>query len=130
LKEHWKIEEKNYGTMLTLLDEWDLDRVNEFSNYINKNLVPEKNQNFIVNLEKVDFIDSMALGVLINLNRRYKEEGGTVYLMNPRKTVENILKQSGIYKIFQIFHSEKELIKHIESQSLQGAPPKKKSEDN
>jgi len=113
VQEHWKIEDKSYGKMLTLLDEWDLDRVNEFSNYINENLVPEKNQNFIVNLVKVDFIDSMALGVLINLHRRFKEEGGTVFLLNPQKGVENILRQSGVYKIFQIFFSEEELIAAI-----------------
>ena len=129
MKEHWKIEEKDYGTILTLLDEWDLDRINEFSNYINKNLVPEKFQNFIVNLEKVDFIDSMALGVLINLNRRYKAEGGTVYLLNPQKTVENILKQSGIYKIFQIFHSKEDLINHIKTLPATELPKKEESEE-
>jgi anti-anti-sigma factor len=129
LEEHWKIEEKDYGTMLTLLDEWDLDRINEFSNYINQSLVPEKLQNFVVNLEKVDFIDSMALGVLINLNRRYKAEGGTVYLLNPRKTVENILKQSGIYKIFQIFHSEEDLINHIKTLPAAEVPKKEEPEE-
>ncbi len=115
MKEHWKIEQKDYGTKLTLLDEWDLDRVNEFSNYINENLNPSENQNFVVDLKKVGFIDSMALGVLINLHRRYKEEGGTVYLINPQKTVEKILQQSGILNIFQVFNSEAELQKHINS---------------
>ena len=114
LNEHWKIEEKDYGTVLTLLDEWDLDRVNEFSNYISEHLKPEKKENFVVDLHKVDYIDSMALGVLINLHRRYKEEGGCVYLLQPRKTVENILKQSGVYKVFKVLQTEDEIRKCIE----------------
>jgi len=129
VQEHWKIEDKSYGKMLTLLDEWDLDRVNEFSNYINENLVPEKNQNFIVNLVKVDFIDSMALGVLINLHRRFKEEGGTVFLLNPQKGVENILRQSGVYKIFQIFFSEEELIASIQEAASEDEDEESSSEE-
>jgi anti-anti-sigma factor len=113
VNEYWKIEEKDYGIVLTLLSEWDLDRINEFSNFINEKLQPQKNQNFIVDLHQVEYIDSMALGVLINLHRRYKEQGGIVYLLSPTKTVENILKQSGIYKIFNIFYSEEELVNHI-----------------
>ncbi len=119
MNDYWEIERKDYGTKLTLLTEWDLDRVNEFSNYINENLQPEKNQNFIVDLHRVDYIDSMALGVLINLHRRYKEEGGTVYLLQPQKTVENILKQSGVFKIFNVYYSEDELSTHILGGKLQ-----------
>jgi anti-sigma B factor antagonist len=122
LDSHWKIEERQYATVLTLMDEWDLDRVNEFSNFIAQKLNPEKNQNFVVDLSKVDYIDSMALGVLINLHRRYKEEGGTVYLLKPQPTVEKILKESGVYKIFHVFHSETDIQKHIrETQVPPGA---------
>ena len=31
MNENWTIEEKDYGIVLTPLQEWDLDRVNEFS---------------------------------------------------------------------------------------------------
>lgn len=114
----WKIEERDYGMVLTLLSEWDLDRVNEFSNFVAKKLEPQKNRNFVVNLANVDYIDSMALGVMINLHRRFKEGGGTVFLISPKPTVDKILRESGVYRIFQIFTSEVELKRHLAQQIL------------
>ncbi|MBF0430894.1 MAG: STAS domain-containing protein [Fibrobacteria bacterium] len=115
MQNFWEIKERSFGTTLTLLSEWDIDRVNEFSNYVNENLKPEKNQNFVVDLQHVEFIDSMALGVLIHLKRIFESEGGFVYLLKPSKTVEKVLQQSGVIKIFTIFHSEPDLITFIQN---------------
>ncbi len=115
MNSNWIIEEKDFGVVLTPQQEWDLDMVNEFSAFIEKNLKPEKDQNFIVDLHKIEYIDSMALGVLINLHRRYKEEGGTVFLLKPHATVDKILKESGVFKIFEIFYSDNEMMDRLKA---------------
>jgi len=114
LKDNWTIAEQDYGIVLTPLQEWDLDRVNEFSNFLQQHLKPQKHQNFIVDLAKIEYIDSMALGVLVNLHRRYQEEGGTVYLLNPQETVDKILKESGISKVFNIFYNQSDMLAEIQ----------------
>ncbi|MBF0433447.1 MAG: STAS domain-containing protein [Fibrobacteria bacterium] len=106
----WEIEVKDYGTMLSLSKEMDMDRINEFSNYINENLHPEKSKVFIINLENVNFIDSMVLGILNNLRLRCEKKGGHVLLYMVKKGIIDMLNTSGLLNFFHVFQTEDELI--------------------
>ena|SRR5581483_3030547 len=60
----------------------------------------------VINLEKVRYIDSTGLGVLIGGLKRVREHGGTVNLVCNNPQIKKIFDITGLVKIFGIFESE------------------------
>ena len=56
----------------------------------------------VVNLERVDFIDSTALGVLIGARKRAREHDGEVVLAAPAEPVRKVLSITGLERVFPI----------------------------
>jgi len=56
----------------------------------------------VVDLEKVDFMDSTGLGVLVGALRRLKERDGTLSLVCPQGPVLRVLEVTGLSKVFDI----------------------------
>lgn len=59
----------------------------------------------VVDLEKVAFIDSSGLGVLVSGLRRVKERSGTMRLVCTRDNILKIFRITGLDKVFPIFPS-------------------------
>ncbi len=59
--------------------------------------------NVIVNLEKVGFIDSSGLGVLVSALRRARERDGVVRIVCTRDNILKIFRITGLDKVFPIF---------------------------
>jgi anti-sigma B factor antagonist len=62
--------------------------------------------NLVINLEKVRYIDSTGLGVLIGGLKRVREHGGSVNLVCTNPQIKKIFDITGLVKIFGIFDSE------------------------
>jgi anti-sigma B factor antagonist len=58
-----------------------------------------------VNLERVEFLDSTGLGVLIGGLKRCRERDGSLSLVAPRETVRKVLSITGLDKVFPIHAS-------------------------
>ncbi|MBQ9949736.1 MAG: anti-sigma factor antagonist [Clostridia bacterium] len=56
----------------------------------------------ILDMSGVSFMDSSGLGVILGRYRLVTEHGGTLAVRNPNKTVDRILKMSGIYSIVEV----------------------------
>lgn len=61
--------------------------------------------NVVVDLDRVSFIDSSGLGVLVGALRRAKERSGSVRLVCARENVLKIFRITGLDKVFPIFTS-------------------------
>jgi anti-sigma B factor antagonist len=57
----------------------------------------------IVDLEKVGFIDSSGLGVLVSALRRAREKDGAVRIVCTRESILKIFRITGLDKVFPIF---------------------------
>ena len=57
----------------------------------------------IVDLRKVDFLDSTGLGALIGAQRRAKEFGGEVRLVAKEGQILRLLRITGLLKVFGVF---------------------------
>lgn len=57
----------------------------------------------IIDLEKVAFIDSSGLGVLVSALRRAREKDGVVRIVCTRDGVLKIFRITGLDKVFPIF---------------------------
>lgn len=61
--------------------------------------------NVVVDLDRVSFIDSSGLGVLVGALRRAKEASGSLRLVCTRDGVLKIFRITGLDKVFPIFSS-------------------------
>ena len=93
------IQEKSgvlYVCLSGELDEYSSGYVrNEFENAF-------KNFTFndvVVDMKKLDFMDSTGIGVLIGRYKVLKKNNKGIYISNPNPTIEKIIKMSGIYEI-------------------------------
>lgn len=64
--------------------------------------------NILVNMEKVGFIDSSGLGVLVSGLRRVKERSGVIRLVCTKDNILKIFRITGLDKVFPIFADEAE----------------------
>lgn len=55
-----------------------------------------------IEMSKVDYLDSAALGMLMLLNERAKEANKPVTLLNPSSLVSQVLEVANFSKIFSI----------------------------
>ena len=59
----------------------------------------------LIDLEKVDFLDSTALGVLVGGLKRARAEGGSMALVCTQERLLKIFRITGLTKVFQIHDS-------------------------
>lgn len=78
----------------------------EIDNRLDNNQV----NNLIINLEKVSFIDSSGLGVIIGRYKKISANSGKMYIVGAQPAVEKILFFSGINKLIPICKNEQDVI--------------------
>jgi len=62
----------------------------------------EQSDSVDIDLSKVDYADSTALGLIIALRNRLRERGGTVRLVNPSERMRKLLNYAGLDRAFEI----------------------------
>ena len=112
-----KIVEKSIGEVTICVIEGKL------SGFEGKGLIQEKireltsrNANKIVlDLSKVNWIDSTGLGELIaSLSSIKKTEGGNMVLSNLQAPVQSLLKMTNLTEIFDVYESYEDAVKSFE----------------
>ncbi|HMD02034.1 MAG TPA: STAS domain-containing protein [Candidatus Baltobacteraceae bacterium] len=76
-------------------------------------LIDRGHYNLVINLEKVRYIDSTGLGVLIGALKRVREHGGTVNLVCTNPQIKKIFDITGLVKIFGIYDNEQDAKKAL-----------------
>lgn len=79
-------------------------------------LVNKGNYHLIVNMEKVDFLDSTGLGVLVGGLKRVRAHDGTLDLVCTQANILKIFRITGLTKVFGIYDSVREAIDQRKSQ--------------
>ena len=67
----------------------------------------------VIDLEKVRYINSSGLGLLITLLTKMRNAGGELYLTAPSEHVKKLLIITKLNGIFKIFDSVDELTSHL-----------------
>jgi anti-sigma B factor antagonist len=71
----------------------------------------------IVDLSKVEYIDSSALGVIIGGLKRMREVGGNMSLICPNPRVRRVFEITGLDKIFDIYNSSEDALQETGKES-------------
>lgn len=59
----------------------------------------------IVDVEAVDFIDSVGLGALVSALKRTRTAGGELRLVGVRSHMERVLRVTGLHRVFGSYDS-------------------------
>jgi anti-sigma B factor antagonist len=62
----------------------------------------EQSDTVDIDLSKVEYADSTALGLIIGLRNRLRERGGSVRLVAPSERMRKLLGYAGLDKAFEI----------------------------
>jgi anti-sigma B factor antagonist len=70
----------------------------------------------VINLANVDFIDSIALSILVQGLKHALQVGGELYLCNIQQPVQIIFELTRLDKVFRIFDSEQAAVNALENE--------------
>ena len=73
-------------------------------------LVSKGNYQLVVNLDKVGFLDSTGLGVLIGGLRRVRAHGGSLDLVCTQQRILKIFRITGLTEVFGIYETADQAI--------------------
>jgi anti-sigma B factor antagonist len=82
-----------------------------------KSLIDQDKKNIIVNLEKVSWINSTGLGILISGYTSVRRSGGDLCIMNVSDRIESILYVTKLNLLFKTYESEEEALKSFSEKS-------------
>lgn len=67
-----------------------------------RELIDDKRYDIVIDLSDVPYLDSAALGVLVNAVRRVREYDGGIYLVAPTPFVRRAFEITRLIKIFRL----------------------------
>ena len=107
--------------VVDLTGEIDVHTVRTLKDALRK-LTDDKHYELVVNLQKVDYIDSTGLGALVEVQKLAREHDGavTIVLTNPR--IMKIFDIMGLAKVFWIFDNEQNAVKQLRRPAHAQAP--------
>ena len=78
-------------------------------------LVDEKNcRKLIINLKKVDYVVSLAMGKLVTLHTKLRDRQGKLRLCELRPSVQEKIASTGLNQVFDIYADEATAIESVD----------------
>ena len=97
--------------VIRLIGEMDQENVGNLRNKLIK-IIEEKNvKNMVINMEKLEFMDSTGIGIIIGRYNQLKTNKKKLYVTNTNEQINKLFKISGIYTIIDQYELEKEVVK-------------------
>lgn len=81
-----------------------------------KTLIEEGRKDIVINLKKVDWINSTGLGILISGYTTVRKAGGDLVLCNVGDRIDSILYVTKLNLLFQAFDNEEAAAEHLKAQ--------------
>jgi anti-sigma B factor antagonist len=76
-------------------------------------LVDGGKYNIVIDLQKVEFMDSSGLGVLVGGLKRVKSHEGSIALVCTQENILKIFRITGLVKVFPIYTTNEEAIANL-----------------
>ena len=101
---------KKIRQTLIISPDGELDHHNAASvrEEIDKKLSSSKAKNLVFNLNKLQFMDSSGLGVLIGRYKAVSAVGGKAAIISPSVTAKRLITLAGLHKIIPIYDTIEE----------------------
>jgi anti-sigma B factor antagonist len=115
---------KRYAGQVTIVDLEGRIVLGEASAAVREtvmNLLSEGQAKILLNLAKVDYMDSSGLGMLVSAVASVRKAGGDMKLMNLTHKVDDLMEITRLYTVFDIEDDEEKAIKSFEKTTAAGA---------
>ena len=96
-----KLNNENDFWDISLKGELDVSTADKLKEYLH-NLADEKILDMKINLDKLDYIDSTGLGVMIGVLKKLKTDNKEIHILNPKSNVKKIFTITGLDEIFKM----------------------------
>ena len=102
-----KLKFKKIRQTLIITPDGELDHHNASAvrEEIDQKLSTTKAKNLIFNLNKLQFMDSSGLGILIGRYKAVSAIGGKAYIISPSPTARRLITLAGLHKIIPIYET-------------------------
>lgn len=108
-----KIEEQIGGVVVHLKGDFiGGEETDELRDTLKKLAESPKNK-IIINMAKVTYLNSTALGVLISAHATVTKKGGVIVLCNLDKAIENLFVITKLSMVFPIYATLEDAIKNL-----------------
>lgn len=92
-----------------------LDGVNEAKAYLKPHLENPEVTGLVMNFEKVNFIDSSGIGLIVSIFKTMQQKEGRFALTNLSKKNEEIFSITRLNKILNIYETEDQAMEALKS---------------
>jgi len=75
--------------------------------------IVDQSAKIIISMEKVKFIDSTGLGILIGILKKVKEKEGEMIIVSPNSYINQIFEITGLFKVFKIVENSQQAIDYF-----------------
>ncbi|GAB4220583.1 MAG: STAS domain-containing protein [Spirochaetes bacterium] len=114
-----KVEQRiNYGYVIyDITGDITYDNFTEIEDAI-KDTLPDNFINVVLNIERVPYINSSALGWLVKLMKEVNAKGYHFFLMNVNQEIMGLLKLTNTLQYFKIIPNEQVLVEKEKKKEL------------
>ena len=84
-------------------------------------LIQQGNKQIVLNVGNLVYLDSSGVGAIVNCYMSVIKQGGDMKVVGLTPKVEEVLKITQLYRIFQEFHDEEEALQSFPSVKKQSA---------
>ena len=110
-----KVENQNKDySIIELSGFLDAHTVNVFEERMAEIIEGGQNR-MVIDLKGLNYISSAGIGALMALTQQVRRESGDIVLLQPNDKVFKILDLLGFTKIFNVAHSEDEIVNYFQS---------------
>lgn len=96
--------------IVRLKGELDHHTADIFRHSVEKELKKKSNQNLIINVTGLTFMDSSGIGVILGRYKQVKDKGGQVAICGLDKHHQRILQLGGLLNIIPVFGNESQAL--------------------
>jgi len=105
-----EVKKINDVMLVELVGSLDVSLQSDMKDKLSKIFSENQNGDVVLDFQKVNFIDSSCLGVLVSLARKLRETKSDIKLTNLTEDVRSIFQITRLDKIFEIFDKAQEAV--------------------
>ena len=105
-------QSNNVAVKITAADVFDAEGSNAFI-FILISLINGGVTKVIVDMNELEFIDSLGIGTLINAAKQIRQKNGDLVLTRVSEKIDKILQPVNIQRFIKIYSTEQDAIQHL-----------------
>lgn len=87
---------------------WERDDIAAINEYVDI-CIQVKRAHIVIDLDRLTFINSQAIGLIVKIFKRCLDAGGHLILYRPHTSVKEVLEITGLTSFITVVHSDPEL---------------------